>query len=203
MTSAPRGRPDCITWSTRSSTTRSTKRSPASAPKSTSRFTSTTRSASIDNGRGIPTDMHESGKSGGRSRADGAARRRQVRQQRLQGLGRPARRRRVGGQRAVGAARSRDLAQRQHAPAELRARQAARRSHRHRHDEAPRHEGHVQARSADLRDHRLQLRHAGRPPARARVPERRRHRSRWTTSAKPARAIASTTTAASSRSSST
>ncbi len=49
----------------------------------------------------------------------------------------------------------------------------------------------------------VQLRHARRSSARARVPQRRRHRSRSTTSAKRARAIASTTTAASSRSSST
>jgi DNA gyrase subunit B len=76
---------------------------------------------------------------GGRGRADGAARRRQVRQRQLQGVGRPARRRRVGGQRAVRAARTRDLAQRQGLPADLRARQAARRSHRHRHDEGARH----------------------------------------------------------------
>ena len=62
---------------------------------------------------------------GRRSRADRAARRRQVRQQQLQGLGRPARRRRVGGQRAVRTARARDLAQRAGLPAELRARQAA------------------------------------------------------------------------------
>ena len=51
---------------------------------------------------------------GRRSRADGAARRRQVRQQQLQGLGRSARRRRLGGERAVRAARARNLAQRQH-----------------------------------------------------------------------------------------
>ena len=50
---------------------------------------------------------------GRRSRADGAACRRQVRQRQLQGLGRPARRRRVGRQRAVGVARARDLARRQ------------------------------------------------------------------------------------------
>ena len=43
------------------------------------------------------------------------------------------------------------------------------------HDEAARHEGHVQARRADLRDDRVQLRHAGEAPARARLPERRRH----------------------------
>ena len=50
---------------------------------------------------------------GGRGRADGAARRRQVRQRQLQGLGRSARRRRLGGQRAVRVARPGDLARRQ------------------------------------------------------------------------------------------
>ena len=55
-----------------------------------------------DNGRGIPVDIHkESGQVGGGSRADRAPRRRQVRALRLQGLGRPARRRHLGGQRAV------------------------------------------------------------------------------------------------------
>ena len=78
----------------------------------------------VDDGRGIPVDMHESGRSGRRSRADGAPRRRQVRELRLQSLRRPARRRRVGRQRAVGMARARDLAQRPGAPAALRARHA-------------------------------------------------------------------------------
>ena len=55
-----------------------------------------------DNGRGIPTDTapgqeHPRGDAG----ADHAPRRRQVRRRRLQGLRRPARRRRLGRQRAV------------------------------------------------------------------------------------------------------
>ena len=62
---------------------------------------------------------------GGRSRPHGAARRRQVRQRQLQGVGRPARRRRVGRQRAVRGPRPRDLAQRPRLPAVVRARQAA------------------------------------------------------------------------------
>ena len=65
---------------------------------------------------------------GGRGRADGAARRRQVRQRRLQGVGRAARRRCLGGQRALGVARPGDLARRHRVPAELRARQAHGRS---------------------------------------------------------------------------
>ena len=72
----------------------------------------------------------------------------------------------------------------------------------HRHDETARHEDHLQARPADLRDDRLQLRHAGAAAARARVPQRRPpHHARRR--ARRARATASTTTAASSRSSST
>ena len=48
-----------------------------------------------DNGRGIPVDTHkESGQVGGGGRPDRAARRRQVRALRLQGLGRSSRRRR-------------------------------------------------------------------------------------------------------------
>jgi DNA gyrase subunit B len=57
-----------------------------------------------DNGRGIPTDIHPGRRFGGRSDHDPAACRRQVRPELLQGLRRPARRRRVGGQRAFGLA---------------------------------------------------------------------------------------------------
>ena len=53
---------------------------------------------------------------GRRDRDDRAARRRQVRQQQLQGLGRPARRGRVRRQRAVGLAEAQDLARRQVPP---------------------------------------------------------------------------------------
>ena len=71
----------------------------------------------VDNGRGIPVDtMEKEGKSGARGRADRAARRRQVRRRRrLQGLRRPARRRRLGGQRAVRGAPRRGPARRLHA----------------------------------------------------------------------------------------
>ena len=51
--------------------------------------------------------------SRGRDRAHDAARRRQVRRQRLQGLRRPARRRRLGRERPVDAARARDRPRRQ------------------------------------------------------------------------------------------
>ena len=55
-----------------------------------------------DNGRGIPTDIHtERGHFGGRSHHDPASCRRKIRPEFLQGLRRPARRRRFGRQRAV------------------------------------------------------------------------------------------------------
>ena len=74
-----------------------------------------------DNGRGIPVDTHkETRQVGGRGRADGAARRRQVRALGLQGVGRSARRRHLGGQRAQRVARGRDPARRQGVDAALR-----------------------------------------------------------------------------------
>ena len=60
--------------------------------------------------------------AGGRSRAHGPARRRQIRQQQLQGFGRPAWRRLVGGERPVRAPGTGDLAQRSGLSADLRAR---------------------------------------------------------------------------------
>ena len=90
----------------------------ATATRSTSRIHIDDSVTVVDNGRGIPVDMHDQRAVGGRSRADGAARRRQVRQRQLQGVGRPARRRRLGRQRAVGEARARDLAQRPGLPAD-------------------------------------------------------------------------------------
>ena len=62
---------------------------------------------SRDNGRGIPVDPHPEvqGQVGARSDPDHAAFGRQVRRQGLRDLGRPARRRRLGGQRAVRRAR--------------------------------------------------------------------------------------------------
>ena len=136
---------------------------------------------------------------GGRGRADRAPRRRQVRQRQLQGLRRPARRRRLGRQRALRTARSRNLAERTGSPAGVRARQAARRARGDRHHEAPGDESHLQARSADLRDRRFQLRHARAAAARAGVPERRRDDHASTTSG-TARATSSCTKGASSRS---
>ena len=84
-----------------------------------------------DRGRRRPRDSRGPARKrqvGGRSRPDRAARRRQVRELGLQGLGRAPRRRRVGRQRAVRVARARNLAQRRGAPAAVRARRPARRA---------------------------------------------------------------------------
>ena len=127
------GRParaGCTTSSTRSSTTPSTRRWPATATRSTSRSTSTTRSRSSTTAAASRSTCTKSGKSAAEVVLTDAARRRQVRQRQLQGLGRSARRRRLGRQRALRVARGRDLARRQGLPAELRARRADRASSR-------------------------------------------------------------------------
>ena len=81
-----------------------------------------------------------------------AARRRQVRLQGLRDLRRPARRRRLGGQCAVGAARGRGRARRPALSPGLRARQAQERAGEARpHREPARHQGALQAGPADLR----------------------------------------------------
>ena len=185
----PRGRPQaardvhrrhrrarvCTTSSTRSSTTRSTRRSPGSAPASTSRSTSTTSVTVDDNGRGIPVDIHpDRGRLRRRGRADRAARRRQVRQRRYKVS---------GGLHGVGVSVVNALSETLELEirrdgkvycAALRARQARSAAARDRHHRAARHQGHLQARPADLRDHRLQLRHPVAAAARAGVPEPRR-----------------------------
>ena len=85
--------------------------------------------------------------------------RREVRERRLQGLGRPARRRRLGRQRPLRAAHARDLEGRGDLRAGIRARQAGHRVPPDRRLQAPRHEDHLRPRPADLRGPRLLARH--------------------------------------------
>ena len=123
-------------------------------------------------------DRHPQGRRrlGGRGHHDPAACRRKIRPELLQGVRRPARRRRLGGQRAVDLAEADDLARRQGAlhgvPRRRRGRAA--RGHRRRRRQA-RHRGDVPAVDADLHHDRVRLRDAGAPAARARLPQFRRH----------------------------
>ena len=116
-TSARPARRGCTTSSTRSSTTPSTRRSPASAARSAVTI-HIDNSVTVDRQRPRhPRGPARVGPRRGRGRADQAARRRQVRQGRLQGLGRPPRRRHLRRERALRVARARDLARRQGLPA--------------------------------------------------------------------------------------
>ena len=82
-----------------------------------------------DNGRGIPVDVEpKTGLAGRRGRDDRAARGRQVRRRVVRRLRRPARRRRLRGQRAVGPARRRGRPRRHDPRHQLPARRARRRS---------------------------------------------------------------------------
>ena len=95
-----------------------------------------------DDGRGIPVEIHAEGRHlRRRGGAHQAARRRQVRQRRVQGVRRLARRRRLGGERAVGNARGGDQARRQGLRAALPPRQARGAAGGGRHVDADRDEG--------------------------------------------------------------
>ena len=121
----------CTTWSTRSSTTRSTRRSPAIATRSTVTLNA---DGSCHRHRQRPRHPgrhpRRGRRLGRRGHHDPAPCRRKIRPELLQGLGRAARRRRLGRQRAVRAPRSAHLPRRLgmvHALPRRRARGAARR----------------------------------------------------------------------------
>ena len=107
-----------------------------------------------DNGRGIPVDPHPKfpGQVGARGDPLHAARRRQVLGHRLPDLGRPARRRGLGGQRAVGPAGGRGRPQPPALAAELLARAPDRAAAGARGGAEPaRHDGDLPSRRRDLR----------------------------------------------------
>ena len=108
-----------------------------------------------------------------RGHHDRAARRREVRQQLLQGLRRPSRRRRLGGQLPLGMARAGDPSRRQRLAAALRARTSRRPDREGRKDHAARNAGDVQGRRRDLLRHGDELRDARAASPRAGIPQLR------------------------------
>ncbi len=130
-----------------------------------------------DNGRGIPVGPAPGPQArDARDHPHGPPLRRKVRRQRLQGLGRPPRRRPLRRERALRArstsrsgarARSGSSATSRGVPVGPIARGRA--------DDEDGHEDHVPGRPGDLLGHELQLRRALPAPARARVPEPGRH----------------------------
>jgi hypothetical protein len=125
-------------------------------------------------------DRHPQGRRrlGGRGHHDPAACRRKVRPEFLQGLRRPARRRRLGRQRAVELAEAAHLARRQGSRDELHARRcrcaAEGGRRRRRAPRGPRHRSDVPAVARNLHHGRVRLRHARAPPARTGLPQFRR-----------------------------
>jgi hypothetical protein len=127
-----------------------------------------------DNGRGIPTGEHPRREAISTAEivmtqlhAGG-----KFNQNELQGLGRPARRRRLGGQRAVGVAEAGDQARRQDLVPGVPARRSGRSQLRpsgSRSEDG--NQGDVQARPGDLQGHGVQLRDPVATAARAGVPE--------------------------------
>ena len=116
---------------------------------------------------------------GGRSHHDAAACRRKIRPEFLQGLRRPARRRRLGGQRALKLAQAHHLARRQgtfHGVRRRRRGQAA--QGRRQGDRQTRHRGDVLPLAEDLHHGRVRLCHHRASPARTGLPQfRHQHRA--------------------------
>ena len=108
---------------------------------------------------------------GHRGRADDPARRRQVRQRFVRGVGRAARRRGVGGERAVVQARRRGRPRRVQLDAALRQSEGGGARPQGGEDEPPRHDDHVLGRRHDLRNDHLLVRDDQPPAAGNGVPE--------------------------------
>ncbi len=147
-----------------------------------------------------PSEGEDPGRHPG---ADRAARRRQIRRRRLQGVRRPARRRRLGGQRAVRAAQCRRQARRLPLEPGLHPRRPGRPAGTARSERRDRHHGDVLRQPRDLRDHRLLLRHPRRAIPGDGVPQqgpdhhhrRRAARTARTRTATPTPTPSATTTA--------
>ncbi len=114
--------------------------------------------------------------AGGRAGAHRAARRRQVRQEQLQGVGRPARRGRLGGERALASgSRSWSTATAAGTTWRSSAARPSRSSSVLGKAKGTGHHGPLQAGPRDLHRARVPLHHPGRPAPPARVPEQGRH----------------------------
>ena len=133
---------------------------------------------------------------------DQAARRRQVRQDQLQGLRRAARGRGLGDQRPVGVVRGLGPPRQEVLLPALQAGRAGKQGRGGRDQHRHGHHHPLQGGQADLRGHQLQLRHPVQPPARAGLPEQGRgdHASR--TSGPPSPRPTSSSSRAASRASS-